>query len=71
MLQAGQLIASGDLPSMQMQLNKPDASLDELYVMIAEEGLASEVGGEVCWHSLNFGKKDWVIFSMSWENMVA
>ena len=47
MLQAGKLIASGDLPSMQMQLNKPDASLDELYVMIAEEGLASEVGGEV------------------------
>lgn len=47
MLQAGQLIASGDLPSMQMQLNKPDASLDELYVMIAEEGLVSEVGGEV------------------------
>lgn len=47
MLQAGQLIASGDLPSMQMQLNKPDASLDELYVMIAEESLASEVGGEV------------------------
>lgn len=47
MLQAGQLIASGDLPSMQTQLNKPDASLDELYVMIAEEGLANEVGGEV------------------------
>jgi len=47
MLQAGQLIASGDLPSMQTQLNKPDASLDELYVMIAEDGLANEVGGEI------------------------
>ena len=47
MLQAGELIASGDLSQMQAQLQRPESSLDELYVMIAEEGLAAEAGGKL------------------------
>lgn len=45
MLQAGQLVAHGKLEQLQEQLALPGATLDELYIEIAQAGLASEAGG--------------------------
>lgn len=39
MLQTGEIIAAGQLPDLQTQLNMPGASLDDLYVKMTEDVL--------------------------------
>lgn len=45
MLQAGELVAHGTLTQLQEQLGFPDATLDDLYVEVAQTGLNAETRG--------------------------